>query len=66
MTESFIDPSRCPLCQGTNDCGMAADRGVCWCFSTKVPAAVREMLPDAALDLACVCHSCLAAIQQSA
>ncbi len=66
MSDSFIDPTRCPLCQGQNDCGVAAGRGVCWCFSATVPAEVRERMPEVALDQACDCRGCLDPVQPSA
>ena len=43
-----IDPTRCPLCGGDNDCGVARGAGTCWCFSTSVPDAAIEQLPDGA------------------
>ena len=53
-----LDPSRCPLCGQTNQCGMAAGATSCWCFDTKIPADVLEKLPPEARELACVCRAC--------
>lgn len=33
------DPRQCPLCGRPNECGMAAGKGSCWCFSTPVRLA---------------------------
>ena len=30
----------CPLCGGPHDCGVAAGKSVCWCFSAVVPPEV--------------------------
>jgi hypothetical protein len=58
MTDDDIDPRRCPLCGGPNDCGIAAGASTCWCFTTSIPEDVRARVPDAARDLACVCRAC--------
>ena len=38
--------TNCPLCGGPNDCGVAAGKDVCWCFSAGVPSEVVERIPD--------------------
>ena len=53
-----IDPNRCPLCGGTNDCAVAQGRGNCWCFSRPIPDEVLERIPTEAREQACVCTSC--------
>jgi hypothetical protein len=53
-----VDPRRCPLCGGPNDCGIAAGASTCWCFSTDIPPDVRDRIPPEARDLACVCRAC--------
>ena len=53
-----IDPSKCPLCGKPNQCGIAAGKGTCWCFSEKVPETVLDQVPEAVRDEACVCEWC--------
>jgi hypothetical protein len=53
-----IDPHRCPLCSGTNDCAVAQGRGNCWCFTRPISDEVLERVPAEARDRACVCTSC--------
>ena len=55
---SDVDPRRCPLCGGPNDCGIAAGASTCWCFTAEIPADVRDRIPPDARDLACVCRAC--------
>jgi hypothetical protein len=53
-----VDPRRCPLCGGPNECGIAAGASTCWCFTTEIPPDVRDRIPAEARDLACVCRAC--------
>ena len=53
-----VDPTRCPLCGGPNDCGVAAGKGVCWCFSATVRSDVIERVPEELRGAACVCSTC--------
>jgi SAM-dependent methyltransferase len=48
----------CPLCGEANRCGVALGKGVCWCFSTPVPHAVIEQIPEEYRGRACVCEPC--------
>ena len=66
MRESGVDPEVCPICHGDNACGMAAGQSHCWCFSAPISAEVRQRVPASAVDLACVCRSCLEALQHPA
>ena len=59
MTDT-VDPSRCPLCQAPNACGMEAGNGTCWCMSVTIRPEVIEGVPLAARDRACVCAACAA------
>lgn len=59
MTDA-VDPSRCPLCNAPNTCGMEAGTGSCWCMSVKIPPDVLERVPAEARDRACVCAACAA------
>lgn len=58
MNTIEVDPRRCPLCGGPNDCGIAAGASTCWCFSTDVPAEVVARVPDEARDAMCICRAC--------
>lgn len=53
-----VDPSRCPLCGGGNQCGVVAGAGTCWCFALPVTRDVLELVPASARGLACVCRAC--------
>jgi hypothetical protein len=37
---------------------MADGSGTCWCFGTKIPAAVLDAVPPTARDQVCVCEAC--------
>ncbi len=37
---------RCALCGELNQCGIAAGNTSCWCFTTPVPPALLERVPD--------------------
>ena len=57
-----MDPaSRCPLCGAANECGVAAGKGVCWCFSVQMPEAALAAVPEAERMQACICEACAAA-----
>ena len=55
------DPSRCPLCGGANECGVAAGQDTCWCFSSKIPAEVVASVPEDDVNRVCVCRACAGA-----
>lgn len=52
------DPSRCPLCQEPNACGMAAGKATCWCAEVRLDPRALEAIPEAAKGKACVCSAC--------
>jgi hypothetical protein len=58
VDQSGVDPRRCPLCGGPNDCGIAAGASTCWCFTTEIPSDVRDRIPPEARDLSCICRAC--------
>jgi hypothetical protein len=58
MTSHPIDPTRCPLCGGDNNCGAARGAGTCWCFDRRVPAEVLERVPPELRDQVCICERC--------
>jgi len=51
----------CPLCGGPNGCGLVAGANSCWCFETRIPAAVLERVPAEARDRSCICQTCATA-----
>lgn len=53
-----IDPKRCPLCAGDNNCAVARGRGECWCFTRSIPDDVLARLPPEVHLRACVCATC--------
>jgi hypothetical protein len=55
-------PTRCPLCGETNECGVAAGKSTCWCFSTPVPPEVLAQVPEDQQGRTCVCERCAAAL----
>jgi len=57
-----VDPARCPLCGGPNDCQLctaAAYKGPCWCESAKIPDELLVLVPTEARNRACICRSCV-------
>ena len=48
----------CPLCGGDNRCGLVAGESRCWCFDTRIAAAVLDKVPPEARDRACICRTC--------
>lgn len=58
MPPSAPDPTRCPLCEQSNQCGMAAGASECWCYTATIPAEVLARVPEAARGVACVCRNC--------
>lgn len=56
------DPSRCPLCEGPNDCRLCTEstyKGQCWCFSVEIDPAVLEKVPSNLRRQACLCRKCV-------
>ncbi|MGO4106997.1 cysteine-rich CWC family protein [Paenibacillus sp. YAF4_2] len=53
--------ARCPICNGSNQCGNLAGlpAGACWCSKEAFPQAIFENIPPELLGKACVCKACL-------
>ena len=62
MSDGSFDPTRCPLCGESNECGMAAGRDECWCNNVTISKAALERLPEAARGVVCVCVRCGAVV----
>jgi len=48
----------CPVCGAANDCGVAAGKVDCWCFTAVLPPEVLEKIPGDAQGSVCVCPAC--------
>lgn len=62
MSESEIDPARCPLCGQPNQCPRVADhtyKGPCWCAEERISAELLSLVPDAMKNRACLCRECI-------
>ncbi|HLP76645.1 MAG TPA: cysteine-rich CWC family protein [Candidatus Paceibacterota bacterium] len=63
-----IDPTRCPLCGGPNDCQlcrMDTYKGPCWCAKVEVPESLLALLPPDAKNRSCICRGCITAFQRA-
>ena len=49
---------RCPLCGEPNECGVAAGKSTCWCWSAEVPAEALARVPEELRGKICVCEKC--------
>lgn len=56
--ENFVDEQSCPFCHNSNYCG-ANTQETCWCFETKVPKALIELVPKTLLNKSCICAICV-------
>ncbi|HEY3853959.1 MAG TPA: cysteine-rich CWC family protein [Verrucomicrobiae bacterium] len=56
-----IDPSKCPLCGKTNNCGIAKGSKDCWCMIVKIPAHRLLEIPVTHTGKACLCQECATA-----
>lgn len=61
-----VEPSRCPLCGGPNNCAMAGSSTAvdCWCSRVRIPEELLARVPEAARDEACICARCVAAASE--
>jgi hypothetical protein len=50
--------TRCPLCGNANDCGAAAGKGDCWCWSAVIPDEAIARVPEDLRGKICVCQRC--------
>ncbi len=61
MTDTPVDPQRCPLCGAANQCTLtnpATATLPCWCFSTPISADALARIPAEARQQACLCPAC--------
>ncbi|GKS87365.1 cysteine-rich CWC family protein [Acidovorax sp. SUPP1855] len=57
-----LDPSRCPLCGGRNQCAIEAGTPAadCWCMVAAVSAQALAQLAPGQRGTACLCPRCAA------
>ena len=53
-----LQPDRCPICGGPNDCGGAAGKSECWCANVKISPDALARVPELAKGKVCVCRAC--------
>ncbi|HRI16626.1 MAG TPA: cysteine-rich CWC family protein [Verrucomicrobiota bacterium] len=66
LLDQSCPPERCPLCGELNGCqrpSPSLDHESCWCEGAEFPADLRDHVPRAARDRACVCRRCVEAIR---
>jgi 5-aminopentanamidase len=62
-----VDSEACPLCSGSNACGLKTDPAAkCWCFNEHFPQDLLERVPPEAVRRTCICAGCLKAFQRAA
>ncbi|WDE12967.1 cysteine-rich CWC family protein [Thalassomonas haliotis] len=54
---------QCPFCLNDNDC-QAQTEHQCWCFTSTIPKALLELLPQQS-DKTCICSACIRAYQDN-
>lgn len=62
-----INPARCPLCGGPNECQSAAQSDShepCWCMRETFPPELLARVPVEARGCACLCKQCLTEAQR--
>jgi len=50
--------TRCPLCGGANECGSAAGKSTCWCYSATIAPEVLARVPEDQRNINCICRAC--------
>jgi len=65
MQETSQAATRCPLCEGDNQCAIAAGLSAesCWCQTVSISAAARLLAADSA-DERCLCPACGATVTE--
>ena len=61
-TTATLDPTRCPLCGGSNHCQLCtpeAYKGPCWCVDVKFPEELLARVPVELRNKVCVCRKCV-------
>lgn len=70
-TAGWVDPTRCPICGGSNGCAMERERQTghaqppCWCTRVHFRPEALDSLPLDARGLACICARCAQAMSLS-
>ncbi|MGJ8679043.1 cysteine-rich CWC family protein [Paraglaciecola sp.] len=58
------NPLTCPFCHQANYCSNNENRA-CWCFNTKVPQELIELLPNSVINKSCICSKCVDNFRES-
>jgi hypothetical protein len=58
LVPNIVDEQSCPFCHNSNFCGANRQEN-CWCFETKVPKALIELLPKTLSNKSCICAGCV-------
>jgi hypothetical protein len=66
-SREFMNKSICPLCGKPNDCYMenSKDPKDCWCKDVIIPKGIFALVPDEALNKACICKACILKFKES-
>ncbi|WP_349815623.1 cysteine-rich CWC family protein [Paraglaciecola algarum] len=57
-TEVRVNELSCPFCGNNNYCGVNSS-SPCWCFESKIPNALVELLPNKLQHKSCICKNCI-------
>ncbi|XPV69899.1 MAG: cysteine-rich CWC family protein [Halarcobacter sp.] len=55
----IANPKICPICKKENKCEAHIPNNDCWCNHIKVPAKLREFIPEEFKMKACICKDCV-------
>lgn len=56
--EVTINQNQCPLCQGSNLCGVN-NKTECWCVSSEIRRELLAQVPLALAGKSCICKKCV-------
>lgn len=65
MSTTAPNPSTCPLCGRSNQCGACMKAMPCWCVEIMIPAALIARVPAASRNKACICQHCVEAFHRN-
>jgi len=63
--DKVIDPSKCPICNGANQCAQEIAKATgkpqepCWCMTATFSAELLDRVPEEAQNKACICKTCV-------
>ena len=56
--QTTIDQTQCPLCQGSNLCGVN-ESAPCWCVSSDIKRELLSQVPPKLSGKSCICKKCI-------